>query len=76
MRCSLPFAWQPDRQDRASSNWSAPLAVLVEASARKEECRQSKSVHKHGSHLLQMKYPESTPQDTHSTQYTQEVHHG
>src|SRR6266516_2302709 len=63
--CSLPFARQPGRQERAASNWSAPPAVLVEASARKEGYPPAKLIQKHGSHLLQMTSPESTPQETH-----------
>ena len=51
-----------------------PLHSLLRKPQQKEESRPSKSVHKHGSHLLQMSYPESTPEVSH--QYTQEVHYG
>ena len=70
------IARQSDGQERAVSIWSAPPAVLVEASARKEGSQQVKSMQKHSYHLLEMSYPERAYQDTQYIQYTQEVHHG
>ncbi len=30
MRCSLPFAWPPNRQERAASNQHLPITSIVQ----------------------------------------------